>query len=336
MSNIAIIGGGSWGLAISLVLYNNNHRVKVWEYLPENVEKLNQQRQNDDYLKGVIFPEDIVFSNNIDDVILQDTDILVFAVPSSFLRKTVQFCKHNISRLSNLKSIVSLVKGLEENSLKRMSEVIKEELPLHFEDKICSLSGPSHAEEVAKQIPTLVVVAGSNLDVLQYTQNNFSNSYLRVYTSVDIIGIEIGAAVKNIIAIAAGIVSGLGFGDNTMGALLTRGLAEIKRLGCALNAEPDTFSGLSGLGDLITTSISVHSRNRHVGYELGKGKTLETILSEMVMIAEGVITTKNIRELKDRLGVSMPITEQMYQILYHGKPAIDGLKDLMLRDLRCE
>ena len=354
MANISIIGGGSWGLAMTHLLKKNHHNIRVWEYNSENVQKLQNERANEVYLKGVVFDEDIIFTSDIKEAVNKDTEILVFAIPSVYMRQTVKMLTPPLAPPINvvgvlpptsteansgttwgkLQAVVSLVKGLEEGSLKRMSEVLTEELPSYLKDKICSLSGPSHAEEVAKSIPTLVVVAGKNHNTLEYVQKMFSNQVFRVYASKDIVGVEIGAAVKNIISIAAGVVSGLGYGDNTMGALLTRGLAEIKRLGLALNADPETFSGLSGLGDLVTTAISPHSRNRYVGFQLGKGKKLEEITKEMVMIAEGVITTKNIRDLKEKLNITMPITEEMYQLLYKGKDPKKALSDLMRRELK--
>ena len=349
MAKISIVGGGSWGLAIALMLYKQHHQVSVWEYNPDHVQKLVFQRKNDDFLNGIIFPEGIFFTNHLPDLFSHELaipqnniyqasvfpEILVFAVPSSFLRATVRKVKEYLPP-RGIKGIVILTKGLEENSLKRMSEVLTEELPSFYADKICTLSGPSHAEEVSRGVPTLVVVAGNNPEILKIVQKTFSNSVFRVYTSDDLVGVEIGAAVKNIISIAAGVVAGLNFGDNTMGALLTRGLAEIKRLGLALNGKSETFSGLSGLGDLVTTSISQHSRNRFVGYQLAQGKTLDEIVKNMVQIAEGIITTKNIRELKEKLGISMPITEEMYQLLYHSKPPLKALLCLMTRDLKNE
>ena len=335
MANISIIGGGSWGLAMSLVLHKNSHTVTVWEHNRDSVIHLQKYRKNENYLPGIVFPDDINFTNDMQDLFISPPDFIVFAVPSTFLRQTVRKASQYIQK-GNLKAIVNLAKGLEEDSLKRMSSVITEELPASVTDLICTLSGPSHAEEVARKIPTLVVVAGKNQDDLQKVQKAFSNAVFRVYSSDDIIGVEIGAAVKNIIAIAAGVVDGLGFGDNTKGALLTRGLVEIKRLGLALNAEEKTFSGLSGLGDLVTTAISPHSRNRHVGYHLGKGEKLGDILNQMVMIAEGVITTKTIRELKEKLGVSMPITEEMYQLMFQNKDPRDALYSLMTRGLKSE
>jgi glycerol-3-phosphate dehydrogenase (NAD(P)+) len=338
MSEITIIGGGSWGLAMALMLCNNSHKVRVWEYSKKNVEILQKTRTNNDYLKDIYFPEDIVFTNDVAETFCNNPELVILSVPSSYLRKTLELHKENFKSINerNFKAIVNLAKGLEEGSLKRMSEVIKDELPINLHKKICSLSGPSHAEEVACKIPTAVVVAGENEATLQYVQTEFSNINFRVYTSLDIVGVEIGAAVKNIIAIAAGVVDGLSFGDNTKGALLTRGLAEIQRLGQALNANPETFAGLSGLGDLVTTAISQHSRNRFVGYHLGKGRKLSEILSEMVMVAEGVVTTKNIRALKEKLNVSMPITEEMYQVLFNNKNPKDALIDLMSRDLKSE
>ena len=288
---------------------------------------------NEDYLKGIVFSEEILFTNDLKELFSVQPDILIFAVPSQFYRDTV---KKVAGLTGNVKAIVNLTKGLEEGTLKRMSEILQEELTNTNQDKICTLSGPSHAEEVANGIPTVVVVAGNHINVLKYVQDEFSTDRFRVYTSNDIIGVEIGAAVKNIIAIAAGVIDGLGFGDNTKGALLTRALVEIKRLGIALNANEDTFSGLSGLGDLITTAISKHSRNRYVGYYLGKGKKIDEITKDMVMVAEGITTTKNIRQLKEKLNISMPITEEMYQLIFNGKAPIDALRSLMDRELKDE
>jgi glycerol-3-phosphate dehydrogenase (NAD(P)+) len=299
---------------------------------------------NEDYLRGIRFPEDIVFTNDLRVVFAEKPNTLVIAVPSHCYRETVKMIagfitpdlfNENIDD-EGLHSIVNLTKGLEEGSLKRMSEILHEELPLVCKDKICTLSGPSHAEEVANGIPTVVVVAGEDISVLKYVQNLFSCDRFRVYTTYDIVGVEIGAAVKNIIAIAAGVIDGLGFGDNTKGALLTRALVEIKRLGIALNADDHTFSGLSGLGDLITTAFSEHSRNRYIGYHLGKGVKLEEITKNMVMVAEGINTTKNIRELKEKLNISMPITEEMYQLLFNNKEPIEALRSLMDRGLKDE
>jgi glycerol-3-phosphate dehydrogenase (NAD(P)+) len=344
MAKISIIGGGSWGLAMSLMLHKGTNSVKVWEFNPENVRKLQQDRRNDDYLKGIIFPETIYFTNEMQELFTEMPDFVVFAVPSAYSRMTARMASECMTLpLPPLQegicpplAIVNLTKGVEEGTLKRMSEVLTEELPEYYADKICTLSGPSHAEEVAQDIVTAVVVAGKTPEPLLEVQRAFSSPTFRVYTSSDIIGVEIGAAVKNIIAVAAGVVAGLGFGDNTMGALMTRGLAEIKRLGVALNADLDTFSGLSGLGDLVTTAISPHSRNRHVGYELGQGKKLDEILSNMVQIAEGVITTKNIRELKEKLNISMPITEAMYQVLFNNIDPRHAVHTLMTRELKHE
>jgi len=335
MANITIIGGGSWGLAMSYMLNNNSHRVKVWEYSPKNVQTLNDSRMNEEYLKGIVFPESIYFTNDMSEVFTEQPEIVVFAIPSHCFRDTVKKVAGFVSAQSGIKAIVNLTKGLEENSLKRMSEILYEELPF-YSDKVCCLSGPSHAEEVAKEIPTAVVVAGEDSECLQYVQNEFSNASFRVYTSSDVVGVEIGAAVKNIMAIAAGVIDGLGFGDNTKGALLTRALVEIKRLGMAMNADVNTFSGLSGLGDLVTTAISKHSRNRYVGYQLGKGLKLDEIMSSMVMVAEGVMTTKNIHELKEKLNVSMPITEEMYQLIFNDKDPKEALYNLMIRELKHE
>jgi glycerol-3-phosphate dehydrogenase (NAD(P)+) len=335
MANITMIGGGSWGLAMSYMLDKKSHQVKVWEYNKDNVRILNETRRNEAFLKDITLPKSIMISSEMKDVLSDKTDVLVLAVPSAFFRTTVKNTL-NHCKFDNLKAIVNLTKGIEEGSLKRMSEILYEEFPMQSHEFICTLSGPSHAEEVAKGIPTAVVVAGKNMDTLKYVQNEFSNDTFRVYTSIDVIGVEIGAAAKNVIAIAAGVIDGLGYGDNTKGALLTRGLVEIQRLGKALNAEESTFSGLSGLGDLVTTAISIHSRNRYVGYHLGKGMKLEEITKNMVMVAEGVSTTKNIYELKEKLNVSMPITDAMYQLIFNNKDPKEALKKLMIRELKDE
>jgi glycerol-3-phosphate dehydrogenase (NAD(P)+) len=231
---------------------------------------------------------------------------------------------------------VNVAKGIEENSLKTIDAILYDELPSVAHDKICVLSGPSHAEEVAQGIPTTVVIAGNDQDLLIWLQSVFSNEYFRVYRSTDVIGVEIGGAVKNIIAIAAGIVSGLGFGDNTIGALLTRGIVEIARLGVKMDAHRETFLGLSGIGDLITTATSQHSRNRYVGYQIGIGKTPTEVLQGMIMVAEGVASTMSVYQLANKMGVELPIVIQVYQILFEAKDPKQAIQDLMLRELKSE
>ncbi len=331
-----VLGGGSWGLAFTKLLRDNGISVALWEYNQDYALRLKEERANTLLLPGVVLDEAVFISNSLDEIMAFEAEIMVFAVPSHAVRMVASEVSKTACNWKQYQAVVNLAKGLELKSLKWMSQVLQEELPLSLTNIITTLSGPSHAEEVARKIPTAVVLAGYNPDTLNWVQETISNQYFRVYTSYDLIGVEIGGAVKNIIAIASGIVDGLGMGDNTKGALLTRGMTEIKRLGIALDADPNTLYGLSGIGDLITTAISRHSRNRYVGYELGKGKKLNEIISSMAMVAEGVKTTESIYELKNKLKVSMPITEQIYQVLFKDKAPMDAISDLMLRDLKEE
>jgi len=332
MKSVAVLGGGSWGIALSLLLHENGHRVSIWEFNPEDAEILRTTREHKQKLPGVSLAEDIVVTSQIDAAVA-NAEMIFFVVPSHTVRST--------ARLLADKGLpdavfVNCAKGIENNTCLRMSEVISSEIPDAERQKITTLSGPSHAEEVSRRMPTSVVVAGESGEVAATVQRLLTNDYFRVYTSSDITGVELGGSVKNIIAIAAGIVHGLGFGDNTSGALMTRGLAEIVRLGGALGADPMTFAGLSGLGDLVTTCVSKHSRNRHVGEEIGRGKTLEEVLSGMVMVAEGVKTTQSVHSLAKRLDIEMPITEQIYMILFEGKDPLAAVRELMSRDLKSE
>jgi glycerol-3-phosphate dehydrogenase (NAD(P)+) len=331
-----IIGGGSWGLAFASLMRSNGIEISLWEYNREYVEEIRKTGYNSRLLPGIRIDERIAVTSDIQEAFQIDPDILILAVPSHTMRSVVGLVVPFAVKSKNLKSIVNLAKGIEEETLMRMSEVIRTQLPEHLSTIVSTLSGPSHAEEVARRVPTAVVLAGSNDESLTYTQELISNEYFRIYRSPDIVGVELGGAVKNIIAIASGIVSGLDLGDNTQGALLTRGLSEIRRLGDALGADPNTFNGLSGIGDLITTAFSQHSRNRHVGYQLGRGKKLNDILTSMHMVAEGVKTTRSIYHLKDKLSVTMPITEQIYQVLFNDKPPEEAIRDLMTRELKEE
>ncbi len=336
MPKAVIIGGGSWGLAFSSLLIDNKVDVYLWEYNSRYVAEIRQTGYNSSLLPGIRINALVTLSSDMSEILSSQPDILILAVPSHVLRETLQKISPYLPQQQNLKSIVNLAKGIEETTLLRMSEVIASELPERYHQLISTLSGPSHAEEVARRIPTAVVLAGKNEKSYTYAQELISNDYFRVYSSDDLIGVELGGAVKNIIAIASGIVSGLGLGDNTQGALLTRGLAEIRRLGEALGADPNTFNGLSGIGDLITTAISSHSRNRYVGFHLGKGEKLSAVLAGMTMVAEGVRTTKSIYELQSSAGVSMPITEEIYLVLFAGKPPREAIHDLMTRELKEE
>jgi len=334
MSRIVIIGGGSWGLALGNVLFENKHSVTIWEYRADSVDLIHATGQQGQLLPGIdILPS---ITSHAEEVMAEPIDILLFAIPSQFLRPTCSTFSPWLSFHPEIKAVVNVAKGIEKGSLLRMSEVLQQELPSAVHSQICTLSGPSHAEEVSRKIPTAVVVAGSNPDALQLIQSTFSNETFRVYRSSDLIGVELGGSVKNIISIAAGIVEGLGFGDNTIGALLTRGVAELKRLGVKLGAKPETFLGLSGMGDLITTATSKHSRNRYVGYEIGTGKKLAAILDSMVMVAEGVDTTQSVYDLSRKLEIEMPITEQIYQVLFQDKDPKLAIRELMTRDLKQE
>ncbi|MDP8231916.1 MAG: NAD(P)H-dependent glycerol-3-phosphate dehydrogenase [Candidatus Zophobacter franzmannii] len=336
MLDIRVIGGGSWGLALANLVADNGHSLTVWEYEKERADELIATHTNSVFLPGIKLNQAISFTNDLSDALKGEFDILLFAVPSQVLRIVAVQAWEYIQNKKDLKAIVNVAKGIEKKSLKRMSEVLSDTFYPQFKSLIMTLSGPSHAEEVAKKISTAVVIAGGTSSNQQLVQETFSNSYFRVYASDDIVGVELGGAVKNIISIAAGIADGLGLGDNTMGALLTRGIAEIKRLGVAMGAKPETFLGLSGIGDLITTAMSPHSRNRFVGTEIGKGRTLDEILSEMVMVAEGVDSTKSVYQLCKQYEVEMPITEQVYKMLFENKDPKEAIRSLMTRTLKQE
>ena len=337
---VAFIGGGAWGLALARLLAVNSHEVLVWEHNPKWLKSLIDTRSNPVLLPDVIMPENVGFTGSMVDLASFSPEVIVLATPTQFLRSTIgNIDPQTASALwgsPKLKAIVNVAKGMEEGSLKRIDQILMDELPESAHDKICALSGPSHAEEVSRQIPTTVVVAGSDPDVLLLLQEMFSNDWFRVYRTDDLIGVEIGGSVKNIISIAAGIVAGLDFGDNTMGALLTRGIVEIIRLGTAMGAQADTFMGLSGIGDLITTAISPHSRNRFVGYHIGKGKKLSEVLATMDKVAEGVATTRSIHEIAAVYNVEMPITNEVYKVLFEDKSPEKAIRDLMTRELKQE
>jgi len=325
---VTVLGGGSWGTALAVLLASKGHRVAIWELFPERAEALRQDRENRAMLPGISIPPDVCITSDMAEAFAA-SDHTLMVVPSHGLRATaVQAAKyHGRDRL-----VTVATKGLEEGTLKRMSEVAAEALGVD-RGRIAVLVGPSHAEEVSRGLPTTVVASSTDRATVQEI---FMAPTFRVYTNTDIVGVEIGVALKNVVAIAAGICDGLGFGDNTKGALLTRGLAEITRLGVKMGARQETFSGLAGIGDLITTCISRHSRNRHVGEELAKGKTLKEVLGDMVMVAEGVRTARSAVRLADQYGVEMPIAREVYQILFEAKPASQAIKDLMLRSRKPE
>lgn len=330
---IAVLGAGSWGIATAILLRENGHKVTLWEFDDEVCRKLVRDRQLPNKLPDVIIPDGIRILSNLASAV-QDAELIVLALPSHIVRKVANEIAAIVG--DSAKAVVNLAKGIENNTLCRMSEVLLQVLPLYFHDKIATLSGPSHAEEVARRMPTTVVVASTRPEISQLVVSVFSTPYFRVYYSTDLTGVELGGSLKNVIAIAAGIIQGLGMGDNTLGALMTRGLAEMVRLGRKMGADPLTFSGLSGIGDLITTCISRHSRNRYVGEQLGKGRKLSDILDGMTMVAEGVKTTASAYALAQRFQVEMPITRAVHMILFEDMPPEKAIHDLMTRSPKPE
>ena len=326
--DVAVLGAGSWGTTLAIHLADKGESVRLWEVFEEAAEVLIEKRENTKFLPGIHIPETIAISSSLEEV-LRGAEIIVAAVPSHCIREVIG----KVGRIKQRAVILSAAKGIEEGSLKRMSEVIAEELP---ESSISVLSGPSHAEEVSRKIPTTVVVSSLNTDIAKSMQKLFMSASFRVYTNSDIIGVELGGALKNIIAIASGISDGLGFGDNTKAAILTRGLAEITRLGVAMGASPATFAGLSGMGDLVTTCISRHSRNRKLGELIAQGKGIDGALSIIGQVAEGVRTTKCAYELAGAYKVDVPIAGQVHAILFEGKDARSAASGLMGRTPRPE
>ena len=328
MSKVGFIGGGSFGTALGILLANKGNEVSIYDKDQSVVDDININRKNDRYIKDLDIPSNLTAYNNLDDAI-EGIDYLVLAVPSHIIRIVARSLK---GKLNANVPIVSIAKGIEEGTDIRLSEVINEELP----NKVVVLSGPSHAEEVALQIPTTLVVTSKDMECSKEIQDLFMTSYFRVYTNDDIVGVEIGGAVKNIIALAAGVIDGIGYGDNTKAALMTRGMKEISRIGVALGGKEDTFYGLTGMGDLIVTCTSMHSRNRRAGILIGKGETLDSALKEVGMVVEGVKACKAFYELKEKMNISMPITDSLYKVLFQGKSAEEGVKELMERDKKNE
>ena len=329
---VSVLGAGSWGTALGVHLDEGGHAVRMWEFFPELAKDLVEKRENVPMLPGIRIPESIVITSDIAEA-LDGAEMVLFVVPTPAVRSTARAAAPH---LHGSPLIVNAAKGIEQGTGSRVSTILEEELPGDLEGRTVTLSGPSHAEEVSRKIPTAVVAASPDRAAAEVVQQVFSTDRFRVYTNTDQVGVELAGSLKNVIAVAAGVLDGLGFGDNTKGALLTRGLAEIGRLGVALGADPLTFSGLSGMGDLITTCTSRHSRNRYVGEQIGRGKTLEETLSDMVMVAEGVNTIQSAWELAQTTGVEMPITTAMHQVLFEGKDARTAVAELMTRDLKPE
>jgi glycerol-3-phosphate dehydrogenase (NAD(P)+) len=329
---ISVLGAGGWGTTLSILLHYNGHDVTLWEYDKHYAKQLIKHRINKTFLPGIEIPDEIEITNDLDETSLSK-NLIVLAVPTQFLRSVIKEIDY-----PNIKDsiIVNVAKGIENKTYFTVSQIIKDVFPSVNEMQIGILSGPSHAEEVSKRIPTAVVSASKNLETAKFIQAAFMTSYFRVYSSTDILGVELGGSFKNVIAIGAGIIDGANFGDNTKAAIMTRGIAEISRLGVAMGARPDTFSGLSGMGDLIVTCMSRHSRNRHVGEEIGKGRKLKDILKDMLQIAEGVETSKAASQLAKKNNVDTPITFEVYKMLFEGKDPVKSTTDLMTRDMKEE
>ena len=329
MAKISIIGAGSWGTALGLLLCSNGHDVTICSENEKEIESLKEHREHLTKLPGVKLPDEMKFTCDVRGS-LSGQDILVMAKASPYVRTT---CKKYAADIPDGQLIVNVAKGVEEKTLMTLSEIIEEEIP---NADVCVLSGPSHAEEVGKGIPTTCVVSSRTRETAEYLQGIFMSPVFRVYTTPDILGVELGGALKNVIALAAGTADGLGYGDNTKAALITRGIAEIARLGVKMGAKAETFYGLSGIGDLIVTCASVHSRNRKAGFLMGQGRTMEEAMKEVEMVVEGVYSAKAAKGLAEKYEVEMPIITEVNKVLFEGKAASEAVMDLMLRDKKVE
>jgi glycerol-3-phosphate dehydrogenase (NAD(P)+) len=330
-ARVAVIGAGSWGTALAVLLARKGHRVVLWAHESGVVEQINRERSNP-YLPDVVVPKGVRAVDDLEAAV-SDAELVLSVSPSQFVRRVMSEAGRYMRDDAVL---VSASKGIELGSLLRMDEVLSEAVPGGIMDRFAVLSGPSFAHEVAAEAPTAVAVAGRSQEIAAAVQSVFQTPHFRVYTTTDVAGVELGGAVKNVIAVAAGVAAGLGFGHNTGAALMTRGLAEIARLGVAMGARRDTFYGLAGMGDLVLTCTGSLSRNRTVGYRLGQGERLEDILADMNAVAEGVRTSEAVFELSRRHGVEMPITEEVHAILHEGRNPSDALAALMRRDPKPE
>ena len=329
MANVGIMGAGSWGTALALLLHKNGHQVTVWSISEEEVEMLSTKREHESKLPGVRIPDDMEFTSDLAKAV-KDKDFIVMAVPSPFTRSTA---KSMSPYIPEGQIIVDVAKGIEEDTLMTLSQQIEQEIP---QADVAVLSGPSHAEEVGRGIPTSVVIGAKTKKTAEYLQSMFMNEVFRVYTSPDILGMELGGSLKNVIALAAGIADGLGYGDNTKAALITRGIAEIARLGVEAGGALESFTGLTGIGDLIVTCASVHSRNRKAGYLIGQGMSMQEAMDEVKMVVEGVYSAKAAAKLAEKYGVSMPIVDEVNAVLFDGKSPAEAVNDLMMRESRSE
>lgn len=332
MKKIGVIGAGSWGTTLANLLAKKGFEVTLWAHESDDVEEMKRTRVNSLYLPGIQLSPHLGFTGNLEEAV-SGKELILSVTPSQVTRIVLG---KSIPYISDNAAIVNASKGIELESLLTMSQVCAEILPPALLSNYCVISGPTFAREVAMEMPTAIVAAAADNGISQRVQETFSTHYFRVYTNSDVIGVELGGSIKNVISIAAGISDGLGLGHNTRAALITRGLAEMARLGAALGAQPSTFAGLAGMGDLVLTCTGDLSRNRTVGMKLGQGMRLEAILGEMRMVAEGVKTTQSAYSLAQRLKVDMPITEKVYQILYEDKPARHAVLELMNRDLKSE
>ena len=329
MAEIGVIGAGSWGTALAIVQAHNGHQVTVWSILEDEVEMLTKEREHKDKLPGVKIPETISFTTDLKTA-AEGKEMVVLAVPSPFTRSTA----HNLAEfITEGQLIVIVSKGIEESTLMIQSEIVEQEIP---QADVAVMSGPSHAEEVGRGLPTTVVAGAHTKKTAEQVQAFFMNEVFRVYTSPDMLGIELGASLKNVIALAAGMADGLGYGDNTKAALITRGIKEISRLGVAMGANTETLNGLSGIGDLIVTCASRHSRNRKAGMLIGRGYTMREAMDEVKMVVEGVYSAKAAIALAKKYNIDMPIIEQVNAVLFEDQPAKDAVMELMLRDKKAE
>ena len=329
MAKAGVIGSGSWGTALARVLSKNGHELTLWSRREEESRMLREERENKSKLPGVKLPDDILCTTDLEQTV-EGKDILVLATASPSIRS---MAKKMAPYVAAGQLIVDVSKGIEESTLMILTDVIAQEIP---QCRAAVLSGPSHAEEVGRDIPTTVVAGAKDRETAEYIQNLFMNKVFRVYTSPDMLGIELGGALKNVIALAAGAADGLGCGDNTKAALITRGIVEMSRLGVAMGGHIETFNGLTGIGDLIVTCASMHSRNRRAGILIGQGKTMQEAMDEVKMVVEGVNSAKAAKTLAEKYGIDMPIVQEVNQVLFEDKPAREALADLMLRDKKIE
>ena len=329
MANVGIMGAGSWGTALALLLHRNGHQVTVWSISEEEVDMLSGKREHVSKLPGVKIPEDMEFTTDVESTV-RDKDFIVLAVPSPFTRSTARSMSPYVA---DGQIIVDVAKGIEEDTLMTLSQQIEQEIP---QADVAVLSGPSHAEEVGRGLPTIVVIGAKKEETAEYLQEMFMNEVFRVYTSPDMLGMELWGSLKNVIALAAGIADGLGYGDNTKAALITRGIAEIARLGVKMGGAIESFTGLTGIGDLIVTCASVHSRNRKAGYLMGQGRSMQEAMDEVQMVVEGVYSAKAAVKLGKKYDVSLPIIDKVSEVLFEGKDPREAVNELMLRDSKAE